>query len=88
MLSPKEVRCIIYAKGEGEGLDRQRKDLFDQLSEQLKPNVENDLVRFRKDIQEMLELEIVKRYYYQNGAIEYGLRTDNWLKTAIEIIKK
>jgi len=29
MLSPKEVRCIIYAKGEGEGLDRQRKDLFD-----------------------------------------------------------
>ena len=35
----------------------------------------------------MLELEIVKRYYYQKGAIEYGLRTDNWLKTAIEIIK-
>ena len=64
------------------------KDLFDQLSEQLKPNVKNDLIRFREDIQEMLELEIVKRYYYQKGVIEYGLRNDNWLKTAIEIIKR
>ena len=70
-----------------EGYDDLTKDLFNQLSEQLKPNVENDLVRFRDDIQEMLELEIVKRYYYQKGAIEYGLRTDNWLKIAIEIIK-
>ena len=70
-----------------EGYDDLTKDLFNQLSEQLKPNVENDLVRFRDDIQKMLELEIVKRYYYQKGAIEYGLRTDNWLKIAIEIIK-
>ena len=70
-----------------EGYDELTKDLFNQLSEKLKPNVGSDLVRFRKDIQEMLELEIVKRYYYQKGAIEYGLRTDNWLKTAIEIIK-
>ena len=71
-----------------EGYDELTKDLFNQLSEQLKPDVENDLVRFREDIQEMLELEIVKRYYYQKGAIEYGLRTDNWFKTAIEIIKR
>jgi carboxyl-terminal processing protease len=70
-----------------EGYDDLTKELFSQLSEQLKPNVENDLLRFREDIQEMLELEIIKRYYYQKGAIEYGLRTDNWLKTAIEIIK-
>ena len=70
-----------------EGYDELTKDLFNQLSEKLKPNVGSDLVRFRKDIQEMLELEILKRYYYQKGAIEYGLRTDNWLKTAIEIIK-
>ena len=69
-----------------EGYDELTKDLFNQLSEQLKPNVENDLIRFRDDIQEMLELEIVKRYYYQTGAIEYGLRTDNWLKTAISLI--
>ena len=69
-----------------EGYDELTKDLFNQLSEQLKPNVENDLIRFRDDIQEMLELEIVKRYYYQTGAIEYGLRTDSWLKTAILLL--
>ena len=69
-----------------EGYDELTKDLFNQLSEQLKPNVENDLVRFRDDIQEMLELEIVKRYYYQKGTIEYGLRTDKWLKIAVDIL--
>lgn len=71
-----------------EGYDDLTNDLFEQLSEQLKPNVEKDLIRFRADIQEMLELEIVKRYYYQKGAIEYSLRNDEWLKTAINIFQQ
>ena len=60
---------------------------FEILEGMLKHNLDKDLDNNRKEISELLASEIIKRYYYQKGAIEYGLRTDNWLKTAIEIIK-
>ena len=71
-----------------EGYDTKTDSLFTQLTNLLQPNVADDLTLFRDDIQEMLEMEIIKRYYYQKGTIEYSLRSDEWLKTAINIIKK
>lgn len=71
-----------------EGYDTKTDSLFTQLTNLLQPNVADDLILFRADVQEMLEMEIVKRYYYQKGTIAYSLRFDEWLKTAIEIIKK
>ena len=71
-----------------EGYDTKTDSLFTQLTNLLQPNVVDDLTLFRDDIQEMLEMEIIKRYYYQKGTIEYSLRSDEWLKTAINIIKK
>lgn len=71
-----------------EGYDTKTDSLFTQLTNLLQPNVADDLTIFRDDIQEMLEMEIIKRYYYQKGTIAYSLRSDEWLKTAIEIIKK
>lgn len=69
-----------------EGYDDLTSELFEQLSAKLEPNVEADLLRFREDIQEMLEQEIVKRYYYQKGTITYSLRFDEWIKKAIGIL--
>ena len=63
-------------------------DLFMQLTAQLQPNIESDLLRFREDIQQMLEQEIIKRYYYQTGTISHKMRSDKWLKIAIEILQK
>ena len=71
-----------------EGYDELTKDLFEQLTERLQPNVENDLKLFRDDIQKMLEREIIKRYHYQKGIIEYDLRSDKWIKTAVELLQK
>jgi carboxyl-terminal processing protease len=71
-----------------EGYDDLTNDLFEQLTAKLQPNVETDLIRFRTDVQRMLEQEIIKRYYYQHGEIEYNARFDKWLKTAIEILQK
>ena len=71
-----------------EGYDDLTTDLFEQLTAKLQPNVETDLIRFRTDVQRMLEQEIIKRYYYQKGEIEYNLRDDKWLKIAIELIQK
>lgn len=69
-----------------EGYDELTNDLFEQLTAKLQPNVDDDLVRFEKDIRLRLETEIVKRYYYQKGAAEYSLRYDPWLPIAIELV--
>lgn len=70
-----------------EGYDTKTDSLFTQLTNLLQPNVADDLTIFRDDIQEMLEMEIIKRYYYQKGTIAYSLRFDEWLKTAINILQ-
>ena len=72
---------------ETEGYLTQTDTLFKQLSPMLKADVERDLRDFRKDIQKLLESEIVKRYYYQRGYYEFFLRYDDWLAKAIESIK-
>ena len=72
---------------ETEGYLTQTDTLLKQLSPMLKADVERDLCDFRKDIQKLLESEIVKRYYYQRGYYEFFLRYDDWLAKAIESIK-
>lgn len=72
---------------ETEGYLAQTDTLLKQLSPMLKADVERDLRDFRKDIQKLLESEIVKRYYYQRGYYEFFLRYDDWLAKAIESIK-
>jgi len=60
---------------------------FDDLEELLKLDVQKDLNIFRKEISELLGSEIVKRYYYQKGAIKYSLQEDKELGKALEILK-
>ena len=46
-----------------------------------------DLIRFKKEISEMLEIEIVSRYYSQKGKIEASLKIDPELKQTSELLK-
>jgi carboxyl-terminal processing protease len=46
-----------------------------------------DLTRFKKEISELLEMEIVSRYYYQKGEIESSLKIDTELKQASQLLK-
>ena len=46
-----------------------------------------DLIRFKKEISEMLEIEIVSRYYSQKGKIEASLKIDPELKQASGLLK-
>ena len=50
-------------------------------------NKSNDLVRFKKEISELLEIEIASRYYYQKGKIEASLKIDPDLKEAAKLLK-
>jgi len=56
---------------------------FEALKVKLEPNLDKDLVEFKSDISELLEDEIVSRYYYQKGAIRAAINDDKGIKKAI-----
>lgn len=62
-------------------------DAFAKLEAELMPEKSRDLYKFRDQIEFTLEEEIVSRYYYQEGAIRYGLRHDPVLRRATEIFE-
>jgi carboxyl-terminal processing protease len=57
---------------------------FEALKAKLAPNLDKDLVSFKDEISELLQDEIVSRYYYQKGAIRAAVNDDKGIKKAIE----
>lgn len=62
------------------------KNQLNLLEKQLQDDKANDLVKNRKDIEELLRLEIVGRYYYQVGRIIASLENDEDLEEAFDIL--
>ena len=59
---------------------------FDALEKKLTHNLDHDLEYFAKDIKMMIAIEIIKRYYYQRGAIIEQLKDDDDLEAAIKVL--
>jgi len=59
---------------------------FEALEKKLQHNLDMELEKFKKEIKQALAEEIVKRYYYEKGSIEYLLRDDKDLDKAIEVL--
>ncbi len=63
---------------------------IDKSIEELKGKIENDknndFIKFKDDIKEILLSEIVVRYYYQKGRIEALLNLDKEVNKAIELL--
>ncbi|MFV0470663.1 MAG: S41 family peptidase [Paludibacteraceae bacterium] len=76
----------LYEMAKIEGLDETAPAEFETLRKKITPNAEEEIRKNRKDIEEMLSFEIIKRYYYQKGQIQYSLKDDNELKTAINLL--
>jgi carboxyl-terminal processing protease len=70
-----------------EGLDKRAKDEFAALKAKLVPDITKSIEENKAEISELLSMEIIKRYYYQKGEIQYSLRTDKDLKVAIDLLK-
>ena len=62
------------------------KTQLDMLENELKSHKDNDLINNRKEIAEILKLEIVGRYYFQKGKIVSTLKDDIELNRAVEIL--
>ena len=59
---------------------------FQALEAKLVPDLDRDLELFKGNINEMLNEEIVKRYYYQRGAIANSIKDDVDINEAIRIL--
>ncbi|WP_347839068.1 S41 family peptidase [uncultured Draconibacterium sp.] len=57
---------------------------FEALKAKLEPDLEKDLGVFREELSELLESEIVSRYYYQKGSIRASINDDKGIKKTIE----
>ncbi len=59
---------------------------LDAISKKLAYNKNDDLVKFKKEISEILENEICSRYHYQKGRIEQTFKYDQDLKAAENVL--
>ncbi len=73
------------AEIEGYMNDSTRKE-FTVLEGLLKHNLGHDLDNNRKDIEEILASEIIRRYYYQKGQVIEALKRDATLDSAVVVL--
>jgi carboxyl-terminal processing protease len=66
-------------------LDAVRPEL-DLLEKEFAENKQKDILKYRSEIEEMLKVEIVTRYFYQKGKIISALQNDPELKKAFEVL--
>ncbi|OJV39104.1 MAG: peptidase S41 [Bacteroidia bacterium 43-41] len=72
---------------EFEGYFNTASEEFKALEDKLQPDLDRDLELFKKEIGQMIETEIVQRYYYKEGVLIYELQDDAALKKAKEVLK-
>lgn len=62
------------------------KATLDELKDEITEEKKKDIEKNRSEIEEMLKIEIVTRYFYQKGKIESSLVNDPEIKEALKII--
>jgi carboxyl-terminal processing protease len=60
---------------------------YEFLQQKLKHDKKSDLILHKAEVKELLENEIVSRYYYQNGRMENSFDSDLDLQLAIKALK-
>lgn len=61
---------------------------YKDLAAKLKRDKKQDLEKYRKEITQILESEIVSRYYYMRGRAEHGLKDDMQMEKALTLLEK
>lgn len=70
-----------------EGYDNIISEELKAIEEKLKPDLDHDLLAGKKDLCELLSIEIVERYYHHKGAIKQSLKNDKTVDKAVETLK-
>ena len=61
-------------------------EAFKALEVALTPNVGRDLDNFREEVSELLSMELLRRYYYQRGAIIFNIARDKEINEATRVL--
>ena len=62
------------------------KDLFTDLEKDIAHNLDQDLTMFKGEITDLLEDEIISRYFYEEGAIAWTIKKDEQVSKALDIL--
>ena len=62
------------------------KDLFSELEKDIAHSLNQDLTLFRSEITDLIEDEIISRYFYEDGAIAWTIKKDEQVSKALEIL--
>jgi carboxyl-terminal processing protease len=54
----------------------------------IRDSKKDDLTKHRDEVRSLLEEEIVGRYYFQKGRIEYSLKHDKDLDEALKLVRE
>lgn len=85
--SPVEAELIeLTEEAKREKFYDDLKPQLDQIKTRLAETRKNDLTHYKDQIKQLLEKEIVSRYYFEKGAVETGFKYDQEVKTAIEVL--
>ena len=76
----------LKKSAEFEGYYEDAKPEFEALEKKLAHNLDREMDRKEKEIRDVMANEIVRRYYFQAGAIEQLLKDDDDSKRAIEVL--
>ncbi|ALD21800.1 S41 family peptidase [Hymenobacter sp. DG25A] len=64
------------------------KNELEAIRRKVSTNKSNDLIRFKPEIREFLEQEIVSRYYFQKGSIEASFDDDPNILAAVQVLNE
>jgi carboxyl-terminal processing protease len=59
---------------------------FNALQKKIEAEKKQDVKKHQEEIREILEAEIVSRYYYESGALQSNFKYDKELKKAVELL--
>jgi carboxyl-terminal processing protease len=76
----------ILGSAEREGYLEAINPLIDSLESRIKEEKLKDIDKHRSEIQQLILMEIISRYYYQNGKLIASLETDKAVEKAIEVL--
>ena len=77
----------LEKEAEGEKYITELQDQLEVLSSKMDESKNNDIERFKSEISELLEMEIVTRYFYQKGKIETTIKHDEEIAKAIDVLE-
>jgi carboxyl-terminal processing protease len=62
------------------------KAVFDTLQKEVAHSLQEDLRLFRPEITELIEDEIISRYFYEQGAVAWSIKKDEQVQKALEVL--